>query len=168
MKKIYSLLCMMLVMASAFLFASCGDDNDDEDSLRKAIVGTWKCDIESEEQFFETASELVIFYSNGEFESQIKFPAGFRETLSSNDAKNIDDDGFFYRGKGHWNLKGNQIISRVEQEYCYENHNDWEWHNVKEDADTALVSVNGDKMTSTVVMDSSTGELMTGTLTRLK
>ena len=79
-----------------------------------------------------------------------------------------DDDGFFYRGKGHWNLKGNQIISRVEQSYCYENHNDWEWHNVKEDADTALVSVNGDKMTMTVVWDSSTGELMTGTLTRLK
>lgn len=168
MKKIYSLLCMMLVMASAFLFASCGDDNDDEDSLRKAIVGTWKSDMESEEPFFEKASDIVIFYSNGEFESQTKFPAGFRETLSSYTAKNIDDDGFFYRGKGHWNLKGNQIISRVEQEYCYENHNDWEWHNVKEDADTAWVSVEGDKMTSTVVWDSSTGELMTGTLTRLK
>lgn len=152
MRRLLSVASMMLIMATVSVsFTSCGDDEEpptNEQTIQQKLVGTWIAENDFEDEpFFEKATTSCTLYADGTYIITIQFPQDFKGTLSEGQAQTIDDECFFQKQKGHWYVKDDKLTITIEEDYCFEEYGDWEWHQESE-TETVTIILEGDKMTT--------------------
>jgi len=157
MKKLFYFACLMFTMTSASVtMTSCGDDKpevvtpknlekapeedpgetpfsgDSEGSEEaSALVGTWRVYNSDNQETSPVLSKLesyITFKSDNTYEEYTKLPDGIKETLTSTDAKNFDDNNIMFKSKGSYVFKNDSITITTSESYCFMDFGDWEWH----------------------------------------
>ena len=110
MKKIFSILSLVLMFVCCnFALISCGDDDDDENNENK-LVGTW----EQYNPQYPTAYEgtLAIVYS-------LTFNADgtFLKSMRNFNYQGADREGYLVKTKGTYTVSDDKLILNIEQAY---------------------------------------------------
>ena len=121
MKKIFSILCLVLILTCCnFALTSCGDDDDDDDKVIKNLVGTWK-----DTTYDENYEYGFTFNADGTYSYYAKFKTNINIYLTT------DKEGYLLKHKGTYIVSEDKLKLTLKQEYgCYptaRNNPDAEW-----------------------------------------
>ncbi len=110
MKKIFSILSLVLMFVCCnFALISCGDDDDDENNENK-LVGTWEqYDPQNPDTYEGT---LAIVYS-------LTFNADgtFLKSMRNFNYQGADREGYLVKTKGTYTVSDDKLILNIEQAY---------------------------------------------------
>ena len=123
MKKIFSILSLVLMLVCCnFTLTSCSNDDDDETTEDKVLVGTWK-----DTTYMEGFEYGFTFNTDGTYSYYCKY-------TGTTDPDNIlvkDKEGYLTKHKGTYIVSEDKLELTLKQEYgCYptmRNNPDAEW-----------------------------------------
>jgi hypothetical protein len=124
-KKLFSLMTIVLMALVCTTFISCGDDDDDNKTVKSPIVGTW---VISESGSDWSSTETIVFNSNGTGTLSLQ---GYATANKKRESYNYSQ-GFTY------NILSERLLKvHFEVGQLYEKASDRIWE----------YSVNGNKLT---------------------
>ena len=125
MKKIFSILSLMLMFACCnVMFTSCGSDDEDEkteDSIVRKLVGTW----EYYEPGYPNTVHSMTLNADGTYYSFIK------DIVFDPNSTETDKEGYLFKYKGTYTISNDKITFVAEYVYdpiLLKDPNDAEWH----------------------------------------
>lgn len=109
MKKIFSILSLVLMFACCnFALTSCSDDDDDDTNDDKSLVGTWK-----DTTYMEGFEYGLTFNTDGTYSYYWKYTG----TTDPNNIIVKDKEGYLTKHKGTYTVSEDELI--LKQEYGY-------------------------------------------------
>ena len=114
MKKIFSILSLMLMLACCnFALTSCGDDDEDETTeknVNSKIIGTWESFDPQYPDMERTAFTIDILYT-------FNADGTFIRSLQGINYAGTDVEGYLLKMKGTYTFSDDKLILNGEQKY---------------------------------------------------